>query len=623
MEPGVVLSSGMTFGDDFRVVRKLSEGGMGAVWIAEQLSTGKERALKVMHPQMVADPRLRERFAQEARIGARVESDHIVEVVAAGVDAQSGAPWLAMELLKGETLAARLDRGPLDRPAALEMFAQLGHALSAAHDARIVHRDLKPDNLFLATPRRPGVPFTVKVLDFGIAKLVLESHSKHTASIGTPLWMAPEQTEIGKPIVPATDVWAIGLIAYQVLTGRHYWISANTENTGALQLMREVLMDPLEPASARAARYGVAQLLPEGFDEWFSRCVHRSGDARFPHARDAFAALAVVLGRASVGTGTMLVAPTPLAVASDGPGPANLPRTVEMAPRAPVVSTQVMPQPATPQREERTPYAAAASPEPTSVDGTSGIPRGWLYVGGGLALVGGLAFFALSGKKEATDTVTTATTGSPSATAETTTAPTPTATDPAPLPKPTTDDGSALEILDLVVGGGPQAKAGDTLKVAYTGTLADGTAFDTSIGRAPFEFTVGKGDVIKGWDQGLVGMKAGGKRKITMGYALGYGEMGAPPKIPPKSTLVFEIELLAVNGVGAAKGGATNTGGGCASYAGSYTEAMKANDHSCVRTMLLPKMNAGSITSGEAKYLKAACAALADASCAKRAAEKI
>src|SRR6516162_6284360 len=125
---------------------------MGAVWVAEQLSTGKERALKTMHAQLVIDDKMRQRFGQEARIGAHIESDHVVEVVAAGVDAQTNMPWIAMELLKGETLAQRIARGnevppeptnsrlaganshvsaraPIDLPTAREVMAQLCHAL--------------------------------------------------------------------------------------------------------------------------------------------------------------------------------------------------------------------------------------------------------------------------------------------------------------------------------------------------------------------------------------------------------------------------------------------------------------------------------------------------------------
>ena len=104
-----------------------------------------------------------------------------------------------------------------------------------------------------------------------------------------------------------------------------------------------------------------------------------------------------------------------------------------------------------------------------------------------------------------------------------------------------------LEITDDVVGKGREAKTGDTVKVHYTGTLMNGTKFDSSRDRGePFEFTLGKGSVIKGWDQGVVGMKVGGKRKLVIPYDLAYGEAGSPPSIPPKAALKFDIELIEV-----------------------------------------------------------------------------
>jgi serine/threonine protein kinase len=154
---GLDLREGAIFADQFRVVRPLARGGMGAVYVVEQLATRRERALKLMHPTLVSDERSLERFGREAQVSARIESDHVVEVIAAGVDRASGTPWLCMELLRGEDLAARLARGPLAPAETREIVRQLGHALGAAHRAGIVHRDLKPENLFLAVSRREGV----------------------------------------------------------------------------------------------------------------------------------------------------------------------------------------------------------------------------------------------------------------------------------------------------------------------------------------------------------------------------------------------------------------------------------------------------------------------------------
>ncbi|MGZ3417688.1 MAG: protein kinase domain-containing protein [Polyangiales bacterium] len=296
MSAVVSLAHGAIFASDYRVVRPLSEGGMGAVYVVEQLSTGKQRALKVMHPNLVNDQRQRQRFIQEAKIGANIESDHVVEVLGAGIE--QNMPWLAMELLQGETLDDRIEKkGPVPPAEVAEIFSQLCHAIAAAHDVGIVHRDLKPENVFLSNPRRVGVPFTVKVLDFGIAKLVAESGST-TQAIGSPLWMAPEQTNAEASITPATDVWALGLLAFASLTGKYFWKSAHVEVPNPMTIVMEVCFEPLPKASERAEELGVGHLIPDGFDEWFAQCVSREIAPRFQKVR----ALQGALNRVLLGT---------------------------------------------------------------------------------------------------------------------------------------------------------------------------------------------------------------------------------------------------------------------------------------------------------------------------------
>jgi len=290
------LEPGTIFGRDFRIVRPLREGGMGAVYIADQISTGKQRALKVMAAELAVDPATRERFVLEARAGSRIESDHVVEVVTAGVDEETGAPFLVMELLKGEELAdasARL--GPLPLGDVGEVLSQIGHALEQAHAQGIVHRDLKPENVFLATSRRRDVAFTAKILDFGIAKLVEDSRQKTgTQPLGTPLFMAPEQTDRRGRICAATDVWALGLITFKLITGRDFWLEA--DGGSLAMLLREICMEAIPFASTRVAELAARPLepgqvavvaVPPGFDAWFARCVHRDVDARFQNAGDA------------------------------------------------------------------------------------------------------------------------------------------------------------------------------------------------------------------------------------------------------------------------------------------------------------------------------------------------
>lgn len=309
------LAPGTLFAGDYRIVSPLAEGGMGAVYVAEQLSTGTRRAVKVMQPELAANPRSRERFDQEARLGALIPSEHVVKVVQAGLDDETAMPWLCMELLDGEDLSQVLSRrGALTRAELRLLFEQACHALELAHRVPIVHRDLKPENLFLSRPLGPGVPFSVKILDFGIAKLVSESPglSAKTASIGTPLWMAPEQADAGASVTPAADVWALGLIAFRALTGRLYWRAANVENASVTQVFAEVLTGALPPASERARELGVPDALPTGFDGWFSRCVTRAQGDRFAHAGEARDALLALLATAPASGELSLSATVPL-----------------------------------------------------------------------------------------------------------------------------------------------------------------------------------------------------------------------------------------------------------------------------------------------------------------------
>ena len=293
------LTAGTTFAGEFRVIRPLGVGGMGAVYVVEQVTTGRQRALKTLHPYLVRDRKHRERFEQEARVGAGIRSDHVVQVIGAGVDADSGIPWLAMELLDGKDLASLIEEeGPKPAFEVARIYQQLCHAVGAAHAMGVVHRDLKPENVFLAESRSSALPFMVKVLDFGIAKIVAEGRSRTTAAMGTPLWMAPEQTESGGRITPATDVWALGLMAFWMLTGQSYWNGSREEDIAPMMLLREVVLDPLVTASVRAGELGRAHLLPQGFDAWFGRCLDRDPTKRYPDAAHAHDALVPILAAA-------------------------------------------------------------------------------------------------------------------------------------------------------------------------------------------------------------------------------------------------------------------------------------------------------------------------------------
>ncbi|WP_437807373.1 protein kinase domain-containing protein [Sorangium sp. So ce1078] len=286
------LAEGSVFAGRYRLGRVIGVGGMGAVYEAVHLETNRRRALKIMHPTLFESPNLRERFQREAKICAEIESEFIVEVFDAGIDEQTRMPFLVMELLRGEDLDHRIERlGRLPPLEVVTYLHQVALALDRTHRAAIVHRDLKPENIFL-TQREDGQPH-VKILDFGIAKLVAENASagRATHGVGTPIYMAPEQFD-GAPLSSATDVYALGMVAYTLLVGASYWVKE--EKTGnLLAILAAASRGRPEPASARAAASGAA--MPPSFDAWFEKATALRPEARFQVATQAVRALAEAL----------------------------------------------------------------------------------------------------------------------------------------------------------------------------------------------------------------------------------------------------------------------------------------------------------------------------------------
>jgi len=282
------LRTGALFGGTFRISHQLGAGGMAVVYAVEQVATGQPRALKLMHPQMLADQSLRARFEQEARVSALIPSEHVVQVIDAGVDEETDIPWIAMELLDGEDVDAFVRRrGALDAPEALEIMRQTCHALGAAHRVGVVHRDLKPQNLFVSVPPSLGAAPVVKVLDFGIAKVVADAR-RSTSTLGTPLWMSPEHSDPRATVAPAADVWSLGLLAFWLLTGEEFWLCARDPDVAMQAILRELLLDPIPAATDRARELGVEERLPPGFDAWFARCLMREAGDRYADATDAY-----------------------------------------------------------------------------------------------------------------------------------------------------------------------------------------------------------------------------------------------------------------------------------------------------------------------------------------------
>ncbi|WP_437528989.1 serine/threonine-protein kinase [Sorangium sp. So ce726] len=291
---------GAIFAGRYRLIRRLAAGAMGAVYEARHLGTDRRWALKVMLSHIIERPDLRKRFELEARVTAHIDSPFIVEVVDAGVDDATGAPFLVMELLRGEELGRCLRRvGRLSPEETLACLHQTALALDETHRAGIVHRDLKPANLFLSV--REDGERRIKILDFGVAKSLAETTvaGVATQSVGTPVYMAPEQFR-GQRVSAATDIHALGMMAYTFLVGEAYWADDKKEEDNLVAFALRAAHGPTEPASARAARAGV--LLPSAFDAWFARATAVHPDRRFATAVAAVRALGDALGVAAFET---------------------------------------------------------------------------------------------------------------------------------------------------------------------------------------------------------------------------------------------------------------------------------------------------------------------------------
>jgi len=291
----ITLTIGSIFAQRYRVVRMIGQGGMGAVFEVVHLETERRCALKVMQPNMVDNEAMRARFRQEAKVAALVNSEHIVDVYDAGFDEATQMPFLVMELLQGIELRQQLKKVGRLRPDEVALYLyQTALALEKTHRSNIIHRDLKPENLYL-TFRENGSPH-VKILDFGVAKFMTETaaHTSATRDVGTPLYMGPEQFTMGSKPSPQTDIYALGMIAFTLLTGVSYWADDPQAGSTIYAFALHVVHGPRELASARAARRGVQ--LPQSFDIWFNRATARDPSQRFPSALMAANELADALG---------------------------------------------------------------------------------------------------------------------------------------------------------------------------------------------------------------------------------------------------------------------------------------------------------------------------------------
>lgn len=298
---------GQVVGGKYLVGNLVGCGGMGTVWSGRHMTLGTLVAIKFIRPQFAERFDARRRFEIEARAAASVKSVHAVQVYDFGTT-ERGLPYIVMEFLEGESLAETVQRvGPIAAHEVAKIIAQASKALSKAHKAGIVHRDLKPDNVFLATNvenSESDLPYTVKLVDFGIAKIVdapegqsgLSGPTQAGSVIGTPNFMSPEQLTVGGAPDPLTDIWSLGATVFSAMIGR---IPFEGEVLGDIVL--KVCTAPMPvPSSLRAG-------LPPGFDAWFARACNRDRAGRFQTVEELAESLLRVCGAdpSGVETATM------------------------------------------------------------------------------------------------------------------------------------------------------------------------------------------------------------------------------------------------------------------------------------------------------------------------------
>jgi serine/threonine-protein kinase len=406
---------GLVIAERFRLNRQIGRGGMGSVWHATHLGLDVACAVKFIEGEFAEMPEAQARFQREAKAAAHLRSPHVVQILDHGV--WQGTPYLAMELLEGEDLGKRLARVKRLPPRDVCLIvAQVCRALTKAHAAGIVHRDLKPDNVFLVRDDEREI---AKVLDFGIAKAAPGAldfaNTKTGAMLGTPYYMSPEQAQGNRALDARSDLWSLGVIVYQTLTGH---LPFESEALG--DLLMKIMVAPLPVPTV------VAPDLAAGFDAWWAKAASRDANGRFQSAKELSDELSRVFGQAPA---VELSARTPSPSSTTGPQSPATPEpsgTMRMTPAAP----ERGPHPATPQAVTGGPMARSYGSSAPVVRSRGGLVAGIAIGGVALALVALVTVVAVYSRSKAA--AVSAPTAPPSAVAATPTAPVQSASPAAP-----------------------------------------------------------------------------------------------------------------------------------------------------------------------------------------------
>jgi serine/threonine-protein kinase len=277
------LHRGDVLAGRYRVERELGAGAMGHVLLVTDLQAKVHRAVKLMRKNAIEDRVAVARFLREARACSQLRGEHVAHVHEAG-RLPDGVPYMVMEYLEGRDLRAELEaRGALPLPEAMLVMIQACEAVAEAHRRNIVHRDLKPANIFLAKKKGGGV--NVKVVDFGISKILGDAGSsgdttRSNVMLGSPHYMSPEAMRSSRDVDARTDVWSLGVVTYQVLTGR-----VPFEGKGLTQIITNVLQGRPAPPSR------LVKGIPRAVDDAVLGCLVTDRDERCPSVVDFAAAL--------------------------------------------------------------------------------------------------------------------------------------------------------------------------------------------------------------------------------------------------------------------------------------------------------------------------------------------
>lgn len=273
----------------FRITKEIGRGGMAAVYEAENITLGKRVAVKILAAELVTSRIVRERFLREARAAAAIRSPNICDVYDSGM--YDGRPFLVMELLEGESLYDMMTRvRRIDADTTLAVITQAARGLQKAHEASVIHRDLKPENIFVT--KTPEGEMVVKLLDFGLAKFYEQTGdaasprlTREGALFGTPAYMSPEQAKGQGEVDHRADLWALGCIVYECLTGTTVW----NVDQGVAMILAQIAGAPIpKPSKLRPD-------LPPQFDQWFAKALERDPQKRFQNAKELAQTLAEAL----------------------------------------------------------------------------------------------------------------------------------------------------------------------------------------------------------------------------------------------------------------------------------------------------------------------------------------